>query len=133
LLDQSASLSSSKLKGPSLEELDCLRSYITGSLSSLRVLKEDTLEKVEITTCRHVGGNFMDLDDFPRLKKLNFRYIAVTGDIQGIGEHDFPTLKYLSLPDTVHGGISYKIRHVPGPGCSSLQRYSKNIMPLSMS
>ena len=56
---------------PSLKELHCVENrYLSGNISSLRVLKQ-TLEKVEIFCSELVEGNFMDLADFPHLKKLS--------------------------------------------------------------
>ena len=66
---------------PLLKELYCWQNRsLTGNISSLRVLK-DTLEKVKIFSCENVEGKFMDLADFPRLKKLDLYKTAVTGDI----------------------------------------------------
>ena len=55
---------------PLLKELDCCDNelYMTGNISSLRVLK-GTLEKVVINNCPRIEGNFMDLADFPHLKE----------------------------------------------------------------
>ncbi len=56
---------------PMLKELFCnVNQCLTGNINSLRVLK-DTLEKVEILHSSRVVGNFMDLADFPHLKKLD--------------------------------------------------------------
>jgi hypothetical protein len=97
---------------PSLKELFCCNNpHLTGSLSSLIVLK-DTLEKVKIIDCRRVEGNFMDLSDFPRLEELDLRYNDVTGDIRDICGHDFPALEHLFLPKGVHGGCEYEIQNV---------------------
>jgi len=82
-----------------------------GNVRDLRVLK-DTLEMVTITDCSNIRGNFMDLADFPRLRKLNLRETAVTGDIRAISEHDFPALEHLILPNTALGGIGYEIQNV---------------------
>ena len=97
---------------PSLKELATFRNpQLTGNLNSLRVLK-DNLEKVEITNCRKIEGNFMNLADFPRLKGLNLICTNVTGDIRDIVEDDFPALESIYLPDTVHGGINYEFQLV---------------------
>jgi hypothetical protein len=97
---------------PLLKELDCAdNNRLSGSLFSLRVLK-DTLEKVEITECHRVEGNFMDLADFPRLKKLDLRYTPVRGDIRNVGEGDFPALESLSLPHTVYGGRGHALQRI---------------------
>jgi len=101
---------------PLLKELNCGGSnphpHLTGSLSSLRVLK-DTLEKVALGNCS-VEGNFMDLADFRRLKVLNLRgnFTAVRGDIRDIREHDFPALESLSLPHTVYGGRGHALQRI---------------------
>jgi hypothetical protein len=84
---------------------------MTGSINSLRVLK-DTLEKVTIEGCENVEGNFMDLADFPHLKKLYLGDTAVTGDIRYIGENDFTALKNLDLPKGVYGGSGYEFRRI---------------------
>jgi hypothetical protein len=92
---------------PILKELVCECEHLTGSINSLKVLK-DTLEKVKFALC-HVEGNFMDLADFPHLKELDLQYCtAVTGDIRDIGKNDFPILERLCLPDGVYGGIGYE-------------------------
>jgi hypothetical protein len=97
---------------PVLEELDCRSNYyLTGNVSSLRVLK-DTLEKVIIDFCGRVEGNFMDLADFPHLKELNLDEIAVRGDIRDIRDIDFPKLEQLTLPNTVCGGRSYEFQRI---------------------
>jgi hypothetical protein len=76
---------------------------MSGNLSSLRVLKH-TLEKVTIVNCRGVEGNFMDLADFPHLKKLDLGNTNVTGDIRNVRESDFLALESLFLPEGVYGG-----------------------------
>jgi hypothetical protein len=97
---------------PMLKELRCeFNSRLTGNMSSLRVLK-DTLEKIDITRCRNVEGNFMDLADFPHLKRLDLEPTAVTGDIRDIGENDFSALEHLSLPKTVYGGKGYEFQRI---------------------
>jgi hypothetical protein len=97
---------------PSLKELKCINNKrMSVSLSSLRVLK-DTLEEVGFFHCRKVMGNFMDLADFPRLKKLYLTVTAVTGDIRDIGENDFPALESLFLPESVYGGYRYQFQNV---------------------
>jgi hypothetical protein len=95
-----------------LKELDCFGiRQLTGSLSSLRMLK-DTLEKLEFFGCERVEGNFMDLADFPRLKKLDLRYTPVRGDIRNVGDGDFPALESLSLPHTVYGGSGHALQRI---------------------
>jgi hypothetical protein len=97
---------------PLLKVLDCAdNNRLSGSLFSLRVLK-DTLEKVEIIGCRGVEGNFMDLADFPRLKKLDLISTAVRGDIRNVGEGDFPALEILSLPEGVYGGRGHALQRI---------------------
>ena len=102
----------------SLKELDLnwnRNSLPTGNLSSLGALK-NSLEKVRIDGCPKIFGNFMDLADFPRLKKLdlNSTTVTVTGDIRDIGRNDFSALESLALPDTVHvhGGTEYKFQRI---------------------
>jgi len=70
---------------------------LTGNVTSLRALK-DTLEKVRIWSCPNLVGNFMDLADFPRLKRLNFDGTAVTGDIRDIREHDYSVFERRPWP-----------------------------------
>jgi hypothetical protein len=97
---------------PLLKELICYRNpNLTGSMSSLRVLK-DSLVKVKIYNCPNVEGNFMDLADFPRLKKLDLGGTAVTGDIPDIGESYFLSLEYLYLPKGVYGCSGYKFQRI---------------------
>jgi hypothetical protein len=95
---------------PVLRELDCINNFmVSGNISSLRVLK-DTLERVRIG--HGVKGNFMDLADFPSLKKVDLHSTAVTGDIRDIGENDFLSLEELSLPERVYGGQGYKFQRI---------------------
>jgi hypothetical protein len=97
---------------PSLKELDFYEnSGTTGNINSLRAIK-DTLEKVRISRCRHVEGNFMDLADFPQLKKLDLEETAVTGDIRDIDENDYSSLEELLLPMGVYGGKGYKLQRI---------------------
>jgi hypothetical protein len=70
---------------------------LTGNVTSLRALK-DTLEKVRIWSCPNLVGSFMDLADFPRLKRLNFDGTAVTGDIRDIREHDYSVFERRPWP-----------------------------------
>lgn len=96
----------------SLKELACWHNHrMTGNISSLRPLK-DTLEKVNITFCANVKGNFMDLADFPHLEELNLIPTAVTGDIRDIGENDFPAIDQLDLPQGVYGGYTHEIQGI---------------------
>ncbi len=97
---------------PLLKELYCWgKNRLTGNIISLRVLK-DTLEKVEITSCSRVVGNFIDLADFPHLKKLDLRNTAVRGDIRDIGENDFSSLEELDLPRGVYGAMGYEFQRI---------------------
>jgi hypothetical protein len=97
---------------PLLKELDCYNNYgMTGNINSLRVLK-DTLEKVALDDCTRVEGNFMDLADFPHLKKLDLEHTAVTGDIRDIGENDFISLEQLKLPKTVYGAKGFTLQSI---------------------
>ncbi len=99
---------------PLLKELECgINECLTGSLKSLRVLK-DTLEKVKITNCARVEGNFMDLADFPHLKELDLFDTAVTGDIRvrDIGDNNFSALERLRLPKGVYGGRGYELQRI---------------------
>jgi hypothetical protein len=97
---------------PLLKELYCSDNFhLTGNINSLRVLK-DTLEKVTIYGCDKVEGNFMDLADFPHLKKLYLFKTAVTGDIRDIGQNDFSSLESLILPKGVYGGRNYELQQI---------------------
>jgi hypothetical protein len=97
---------------PVLKELICgYNDYLTGNINSLRVLK-DTLEKLEITCCPKVEGNFMDLADFSHLKELDLSGTAVAGDIRDIGKKDFPSLKLLALPKGVNGGSEREFQRI---------------------
>jgi hypothetical protein len=95
---------------PVLRELECINNFmVTGNISSMRVLK-DTLERVRIG--HGVEGNFMDLADFPHLKKVDLHSTAVTGDIRDIGENDFLSVEELSLPERVYGARGHKFRRI---------------------
>lgn len=97
---------------PMLRELVCCTNEaMSGNLSSLKVLK-DTLETIDITGCRNVVGNFMDLADFPRLRKLDLRSTSVAGDIRDICASDFIVLQELFLPQTVYGGSRYAFQTI---------------------
>ncbi len=97
---------------PLLKELDCYyNDATTGNINSLRVLK-DKLEKVRIGCCKNVEGNFMDLADFPNLKKLELFSTAVTGDIRDIGRNDFALLEELDLPKGVYGGDENEFQRI---------------------
>ena len=47
----------------------------------------------------------MDLADFPHLKELNL-HGTVTGDIEDIGEGDFPAMEQLILPSGTVGLVN---------------------------
>jgi hypothetical protein len=97
---------------PLLKELSCENNYrLTGNIKSLRVLK-GTLEKVYIMHSSRVEGNFMDLADFPHLKKLYIFDTAVTGDVRDISENDFLSLEDLTLPYGVYGGIDCELQRI---------------------
>ncbi len=99
---------------PLLKELDCWsNNCLTGNIASLRVLK-NTLEKVKISTCSRIEGNFMDLADFPHLNELDLDKTAVTGDIRDIGENDFSSLEHesLTLPKGVYCGRGYEFERI---------------------
>jgi hypothetical protein len=105
---------------PVLKELDLTdNNLLRGNINSLRVIK-DTLEKVKIERSGHaesdfmdgVDGDFMDLADFPHLKKLELYATAVKGDIRDIGEHDFSSLKDVTLPKGVYGGAGHEFQRI---------------------
>ncbi len=81
--------------------------YVTGNISSLRMLK-GSLESLEISNCLNVVGNFMDIADFSRLDYLRLEGSAVTGDVRDITVNDFRGLNHLYLPSTVYGGVGYE-------------------------
>ena len=111
---------------PMLKELECCTNEaMSGSINSLRVLK-DTLETIDIANCRKVVGNFMDLADFPRLKKLDLRGTAVTGDIRDVGANDFKILAELFLPRTVYGGSRYAFGSI-----AEVTEFMSRIRPLA--
>ena len=99
---------------PSLKELQLCQmahQFASGNLNSLRALKE-TLEKVHIRNCNGVGGDFMNLAVFPRLKELDLFSTAVTGDIRHIGDKDFPSIEELFLPKGVNGGFGHQFQRI---------------------
>jgi hypothetical protein len=97
---------------PTLKELVCGHNHcMTGSITSLRVLKH-SLEKLTIDGCGLVEGTFMDLADFPNLKKLSMHDTAVTGDIRDISESNFSSLEQLILPNGVYGGSDYQLQRI---------------------
>ena len=96
----------------SLKELCCCDDYaLAGNINSLRVLKEK-LETVVIGSCERVEGRLMDLADFPRLRRLDLCFTAVTGDVRDVGDHDFPNLEQLYCPSGVVGGMGHEFQHV---------------------
>ena len=111
---------------PMLKELACCTNEaMSGNINSLRVLK-DTLETIDIANCRKVVGDFMDLADFPRLKKLDLRGTAVTGDIRDVGANDFKILAELYLPRTVYGGSRYAFGSI-----AEVTEFMSRIRPLA--
>lgn len=99
---------------PSLKEFECVHNKLaTGNLKDLSVCK-NTLERIEIVCSDDapIGGNFMDLADFPNLKSLSLRQTKVTGQLRDIGDNDFPVIEVLKLPSTVVGGDRYEIQRV---------------------
>ncbi len=97
---------------PLLKELECSYNYdLTGNINNLRLMN-GTLESVMIDGCGSVEGNFMDLADFPHLKKLRLEHTAVTGDIRDIGDNDFSSLEQLKLPKGVFCGQGYKLQRI---------------------
>jgi hypothetical protein len=67
---------------------------VNGNIRSLRVLK-DTLQKLSLSYCHNVEGNFMALSDFPQLRSLDLDDTAVTVDIGELLNGDFARLKDL--------------------------------------
>ena len=111
---------------PMLRRLYCsAHDGLTGNVNSLRVLK-NTLEAVSITECYDVVGNFMDLADFPCLKRLDLRSTRVTGDIRDINENDFKVLESLELSRTVYGGNRYAFQTI-----AEVPDFMRRIYPLA--
>ena len=46
----------------------------------------------------YVGGNFMDLVNFPHLKELKLHVTTLRGDIRDIRDHDFYSQRWKSRP-----------------------------------
>ena len=96
---------------PSLTKLNIMcSSGVTGNINSLRVLR-DTIAYVSLCRCSGVGGNLMDLADFPRLKFLVLTGMAVIGDIREVSESDFRSLETLSC-DSVYGAMNYEFQSI---------------------
>lgn len=90
---------------PLLEKLKCIYSGATGSVGDLRFLK-NTLRELTIVNSesedRKVGGDFMDLSDFPSLEVLDLRGAAgVGGDASKIRMSDFPCIRKFDLPGVI--------------------------------
>lgn len=90
---------------PKLERVRCIRSYsLTGSLSSIRALKE-TLIELCLSQCPDIDGNLMDLADLPLLKEISLRGCnKIVGDIRDVRPGDFQSIESLGLPECVWGG-----------------------------
>eukprot|EP00986_Skeletonema_menzelii_P011060 scaffold5571_cov102-Skeletonema_menzelii.AAC.2 len=98
----------------SLKEFECIHNKLaTGNLKDLSVC-QNTLERIDIVCSDDapIGGNFMDLANFPNLKSLTLHQTKVTGQLRDIGDDDFPMLEVLKLPSTVVGGNRYEIQRV---------------------
>ena len=97
---------------PLLKELSLWNNTsLSGNIESLRLFK-DTLEKVEITLCAKIVGDFMLFADFPHLKWLDLISTPTTGDVRDIRNYHFPMLENFHLSDNVYGGTFYKFQHL---------------------
>jgi hypothetical protein len=91
---------------PNLEKLTAVRNnHLTGNLDSIRVVRK-TLVKLCLTMCYKVGGDLMDLRDFPRLKEICLIDCnRIGGDIRHIRTGDFLSVESFGrLPDSIFGG-----------------------------
>ena len=97
---------------PSLKELHCEGSSVSGSIDELRVLN-DTIELLDMHNCTGIEGNFMKLSDCHRLKKLDLGGASgVNGDVRKINSDDFRMLEELHLPNSVVGGMYYAFQSI---------------------
>ena len=102
---------------------------VTGSLKSLSVCK-NTLETIVIGDGDvPISGNFMELANFPRLKKLDlWRAKEISGnlcDIDVDNENHFPVLESLRLPSQIKGGRWYEVMRV-----ADAKQLIKDLTPL---
>lgn len=95
------------LKGlPKLEKLTAVRNtHLTGRLSSIKVLRQSLVE-LSLACCFKVGGDLMELRDFPYLKAICLNDCnRIGGDIRDIRTGDFESVEsFGKLPDSVFGG-----------------------------
>eukprot|EP00804_Cyclotella_cryptica_P007985 CCRYP_016011-RA/>CCRYP_016011-RA protein AED:0.38 eAED:1.00 QI:0/0/0/1/1/1/2/0/393 len=101
---------------PKLEKLTVIRNTnLTGNLSSIRVIRK-TLVKLSLIMCFKVGGDLMDLRDFPLLTEICLHDCnRIGGDIRKIQAGDFRSVQsFGKLPDSVFGGAFLpSIAHTP--------------------
>jgi hypothetical protein len=101
---------------PKLEKLTVIRNTnLTGNLRSVRVIRK-TLVKLSLIMCFKVGGDLMDLRDFPRLTELCLHNCnRIGGDIRNVQAGDFRSVQSFGiLPDSVFGGSFLpSIAHTP--------------------
>ena len=98
---------------PSLRELYVSSGgEMTGNIKILSALKK-ILEKVRLSGCSKIEGDFMSLADFPLLKVLNLSNCSlVTGDVRDIGEGDFPMLTELSVGSGIVGSEYHRFQRI---------------------
>jgi len=58
----------------------------------------------QLSGCRQVEGNLMDLAQMPFLEELNLCETRVTGDIRDVTEQDFVRLQSLEVTQPIFGG-----------------------------
>ena len=122
---------------PMIEKLKCIYSGATGSIVDLRFLK-NSLRELTIVNAesedRKIGGDFMDLSDFPSLEVLDLQgAVGVGGNASKLRMSDFPRIRKLDLP-----GVIQSLDNVPEivcvlshfamrvPSCLSSLRLSEN-------
>ncbi|KAL3795084.1 hypothetical protein ACHAWO_009247 [Cyclotella atomus] len=89
-----------------LEQLIAVRNtHLTGRLGSIRVLRE-SLVKLSLVSCFKVGGDLLDLRDFPLLKDICLNDCnRIGGDIREVQIGDFQSVESFGrLPNSVFGG-----------------------------
>ena len=90
---------------PMLEKLKCIYAGASGSISDLRFLKNSLRELTIVNSeseDRKIGGDFMDLSDFPFLETLDLeRANDIGGDASKIKMSDFPRIRQFDLPGVI--------------------------------
>jgi hypothetical protein len=91
---------------PKLEQLIAVRNtHLTGRLSSIRVVR-NSLKKLNLASCFKVGGDLMNLRDFPLLEEISLNECnRIGGDIRDVQVGDFQSVEsFGKLPDSIFGG-----------------------------